>query len=257
MPVGYRGKTYQQGRARDLRAQGWTYTEIMEELGVAKSSVSLWCRDVQVDEEVWAARASANRRRGVLRRPNALAERRRQEIDELLVAGRDRIRALSEEAFLVAGAALYAGEGAKTDRKVVFTNSDPRMIVFFLAWLRHFFQVEESRLRLRLYLHDGLDLEEANSFWAEATAIPVHQFTAPYRAVADPSIRTAKHPMGCPSVIYSCSRTHRTVMGLVHALLLSDVPSGVAQLVEHATVNRVVVGSSPTPGASPFESAGP
>jgi hypothetical protein len=175
----------------------------------------------------------------------------------MLALGRQRIGRLSEEAFLAAGAALYAGEGGKSDRRVVFVNSDHRMIRFFLAWLRHFFDIDEARLRVGVYLHDGLDIDRATAFWAEVTSVPRSQFTAPYRAVADPSIRRSKHPMGCARVVYSCARTHRGVMGLVHALLLSDVPSGVAQLVEHATVNRVVVGSSPTPGACPFESAGP
>jgi hypothetical protein len=54
---------------------------------------------------------------------------------------------------------------------------------------------------------------------------------------------------------YSCSRTRPTILGLVGALLSSEVlPSGVAQLEERWIVNPLAVGSSPTPGASP---AGP
>jgi hypothetical protein len=60
------------------------------------------------------------------------------------------------------------------------------------------------------------------TFWADLTGIPTAQFTQPYRAVADPSIRRSKHPMGCPSVTYSCSRTHRAVMGMIDALLSFD-----------------------------------
>jgi hypothetical protein len=119
-------------------------------------------------------------------------------------------------------AALYAGEGSKTDRRVKFTNSDPRMVAFFCAWLRRFFVIDEGRLRLHLYLHKGLDLDAALSFWSEVTGIPLTQFMKAYRAEPDPSIRHTKHPMGCPSVEYSCSTTHRRVMGLVHALLGSS-----------------------------------
>jgi len=100
------------------------------------------------------------------------------------------------------------------------------MLRFFCAWLRHFFEVDESRLRMRLYLHQGLDLDEATAFWSELTGIPLTQFGKPYRAVPDPSIRKSKHPMGCPSVIYSCSRTHRAVMGLVEALLCCEAIPG-------------------------------
>src|SRR3954453_7565802 len=236
--MGYRGKTREQTRARALRAEGWTYNEICAELEVSKSSVSNWCRDVPVDESVWAKRVRDNKRSGARTRPNALAARRHREIDELLQAGRRRISSLSEEAFLAAGVAFYASEGSKRDGRIAFANSDSRMIAFFLAWLRHFFAVDESRLRLRIYLHEGLDLEDANRFWSELTGIPPSQFGKAYRAVPDPSIRRSKHPMGCATVVYNCSRTHRAVMGLANALLSSDVRSGVAQLAERLTVNQ-------------------
>jgi hypothetical protein len=165
----------------------------------------------------------ANRNHGAqTRRPHRQALEKRAEIERYRAEGRRRIGRLQEGEFLVAGAALYAGEGAKRDGGVRFANSDPRMIVFFLAWLRRFFEVDESRLRLRLYLHEGLDLAAANRFWSDLTAIPEEQFVKPYRAVADPTIRRSKHPMGCPCVVYSCSATHRAVMGLVHALLSCD-----------------------------------
>ena len=71
------------------------------------------------------------------------------EIEALLEEGRERIPRLSKREFLIAGAALYAREGCKTDGDVGFANSDPRMMAFFCAWLRRFFDVDESRLRLR------------------------------------------------------------------------------------------------------------
>jgi transposase len=44
--MGYRGKVEEQERARALRAEGHTLADIAAKLGVAKSSVSLWVRDV-------------------------------------------------------------------------------------------------------------------------------------------------------------------------------------------------------------------
>jgi hypothetical protein len=100
------------------------------------------------------------------------------------------------------------------------------MIAFFCSWLRHFFAVDEARLRMRVYLHEGLDLEAAEHFWSGITNIPRAQFRAPYRAKADPTIRLSKHDHGCAYVRYSCSRTHREVMGLVRALLSSEAIPG-------------------------------
>ena len=44
--MGYRGKLREQEQARALRAQNRTLQDIADHLGVAKSSVSLWVRDV-------------------------------------------------------------------------------------------------------------------------------------------------------------------------------------------------------------------
>ncbi|HET9610618.1 MAG TPA: hypothetical protein VFP06_13495 [Acidimicrobiales bacterium] len=218
--MGYRGKVAEQARARELRAQAWTLNEIAAELGVARSSVSLWVRDVGFDESVRAARAGANRNAGARRRgPNALARRRQHEIDRLMAEGREAIGSMSDRDLLIAGTALYAGEGAKADGSVVFANSDVRMVVLFLRYLRRFFEVDETRLRARLYLHQGLDLAAAVAFWSQATGIPPAQFSKPYRAVPDVSIRHSKHTMGCLYVKYSCSRTHRAITGLMAGLL--------------------------------------
>jgi hypothetical protein len=216
--MGYRGKTSEHERARELRAGGMTMPDIAAALGVSRSSVSLWTRDVPFEARV--RRPSPNRR------PSSLAVAKQAEIERLLAEGRERIGCLNQREFLVAGTALYAGEGSKSDGTVKFANSDPRMIAFFCAWFRWFFQPDETRLRGRIYLHEGLDLDAAEAYWSAVTGIPRAQFGKPYRAVADASIRTNKHSHGCAYVVYACSRTHRAVMGLVHALLSSEAIPG-------------------------------
>jgi transcriptional regulator with XRE-family HTH domain len=212
--VGYRGKQAEQARARELRAESWTLAEIAAELGVSKSSVSLWVRDVPF--------VPRPRNRGApTQRPHPLAVAKAAEVAALTEAGLERIGTLSDRDLLIAGVALYAGEGSKTDGAVQFANSDPRMIELFLRFLRSHFVIDEARLRVRLYLHQGLDLARAQAFWVGLTGIPAEQFGKPYRAVPDSSVRNSKHPMGCPSVRYACSSTHRRLMGLVGGLLKS------------------------------------
>lgn len=211
--MGYRGKLVERERARELRAQGMSLLAIAEELGVSKSSVSLWVRDMDVE---------VRRREVVARRPNRLHARRLAEIEAMNAEGARRLGVLSETAFLAAGAALYAGEGSKTDGQVLFANTNPDLVVFFLRWFRRFFEVDESRLRVRLYLHEGLDLDAAIGYWSLLTGIPPSQFHKPYRAVADGGIRYSKHQYGCAAVRYGSAATHRAVMGLVRALLTSS-----------------------------------
>lgn len=217
--MGYAGKVTEQRRARELRAQAWTLQEIAAELGVSKSSVSVWVRDVE-----FVPRPRNRGHRSM--KPHPLNVARLADIERCRAEGAERIGRLSEREFLVLGLALYAGEGSKTRSDVSFANSDPRMIWMFVTWLRRFFPVVESKLRVKLYLHEGLDLGAAIRFWAELTGIPAAQFTKPYRAVADPTRRRAKHLMGCPSVVYRSAALHRRVMGLVEAVLSSTAVPG-------------------------------
>jgi len=91
--MGYRGKIDEQNRARDLRARGMTLLDIATEVGVAKSSVSLWVRDVRF--------TPLPRRTGARQRePNVLQRRKAAEIEALLNEGRERVGTLSEREFL-------------------------------------------------------------------------------------------------------------------------------------------------------------
>ena len=177
--MGYRGKLREQAQARELRAQNLTLQEIADRLGVSKSSVSLWVRDVPF--------TPSKRRHGPQRRPNRLHEEKLAQIAALDQAGIDLIGTMSAEAFLAAGVALYAGEGGKTDGDVRFANTDSAMMSLFCAWLRRFFVIDESRLRVRVYLHEGLDLDAAQQFWSDVTGVPLAQFGKAYRAKADPT----------------------------------------------------------------------
>ncbi|WP_157042216.1 helix-turn-helix domain-containing protein [Nitriliruptor alkaliphilus] len=223
-PAGYRGKLHEKARARELRAQAWTMPEIAEHLGVSKSSVSLWTRDVPFDP---TARRSARTDRRPRGSDHPLRRRKLERIEQLRCEAVDRIGTLDDLALLHAGLGLYAGDGSKTQSSVRFANSDPRMVALFCRWLRRFFEVDEDRLRVTLYLHAGLDLVAAEAHWAEVTGVPVSQFGKPYRAAPDASIRHNKHVHGCAHVAYHSADTHRQGLALMDALLTAPhEPSG-------------------------------
>lgn len=217
--MGNRGHVEKQARARELRAQAWTLQEICDELGCSKSSASLWTRGVEFTPKP--------RSRGIgVTKPHPMHLAKLAEIERFNAEGREVISRLSEREFLAAGLGLYAGDGSKGDGSVQFSNSNPLLVAFFCCWFRAFFDVDETRLRAKLYLHAGLDLDAAETHWAGVTGVPVEQFNKPYRAVPDHSIRHSKHRFGCAHVLYNCSATKRKLMGLMRALVSSpfDIP---------------------------------
>ncbi len=210
--MGYNGKVAERQRARELRVAAWTIDAIAAEVGASKASVSSWVRDVD-----FVPRPRNRGHRAV--RTHPLRVRKLAEIEHFRIEGLARVGTLTDREFLVLGLALYAGEGAKTGNEVRFANCDPRLIRTFVAWLRRYFDIDEARWRAHLYLHDGLDLAAAHAFWSELTGIPIDQFRKPYRAAADPSLRTSKHVMGCLSVRYNSAQLFRRVMGMVEAVV--------------------------------------
>lgn len=210
--MGNRGHLGKQERARELRAQAWTLAEIAAELGCAKSSASLWTRDVEFT-------AKPRNRGNSVTKPHPMHLAKLAEIEECRRWAAEAIGTMSERDLFMAGIGLYAGDGAKTGGAVKFANSNPALVGLFCRWFRRFFAPDETRMRVRLYLHVGLDLEAAQAHWSGVTDVPIGQFTKAHRAVPDASIRHNKHPFGCAHVCYSCTATMRKVTGLLEALV--------------------------------------
>ncbi len=216
--MGYGGKFVERDQARLLRGQAWTLQEIADELGVSKSSVSVWVRDVEF--------VAKPRNRGHAdQRPHPLHLRKLQEIERCRTEADELFKVLTRRERDLFALGLYAGEGEKTDGRVSMANTNPAFLRVFVEWLREEFAVDGARLRVRLYLHVGLDLDAANEFWSEALDIPIVQFHRPYRASPDATRRRAKHVLGCATVSYSCALTHRRVMARIEAVTsLFDLP---------------------------------
>jgi hypothetical protein len=209
--MGYGGKFVERERARELRAKSWTLQEIATELGVAKGSVSVWVRDVEFTPRPRNRGHSGHQ-------PHPLHLKKLAEIEQCRAEAEAEYLGMSADHLDAFALGLYAGEGAKTPGAVSMANTNPLLLRLFVDWLRRSFEIDEDRLRARLYLHDGLDLEAATAYWSAATSIPERQFQRAYRAVADPSRRHTKHERGCLTIVYHCSVTHRRVMARIAAI---------------------------------------
>ena len=187
--MGNGGKFVEREQARRLRAQSWTLQQIADELGVAKGSVSVWVRDVDFVPKPRNRGHSSHQPHPLHVKKLAEIKRCKAEADQLFA----RLTPRERDLFALG---LYAGEGEKSDKRVSMANTNPVYLRVFVTWLREEFVVDEARLRVRLYLHDGLDVDESNEFWSVALAIPVGQFQKPYRAEANETIRGSSHLSG-------------------------------------------------------------
>jgi transposase-like protein len=176
-------KPHMRLKARELRKSGLNYKQIAAELGVSKSSVSLWVRDLPPPErlsyeETRARCAEGLRRYWAVERP--LREAERQAVQRTAAA---EIGHLADREVLIAGAIAYWCEGAKNkphrrDDRVIFTNSDPLLIGLFLRFL-DVAGVSRDELICRVQIHEHADVDAAEKFWLGLTGIDPMQFRRP------------------------------------------------------------------------------
>jgi AcrR family transcriptional regulator len=165
-------------QARELRTQGLSYNEIVARLGVSKSSVSLWVRDLPCPERF--AYVLNERRQEGLRRFNEARSAHQAAETEIAAA---EVGELSDREVLIAGAIAYWCEGAKNKpnrkaNRVIFINSDPGLITFFLRFLDAA-GVNRDDLIFRVHIHENADVEAAQRFWLKITGTRPSQFRPP------------------------------------------------------------------------------
>lgn len=202
-----RAKDELRASARALRTQGMDYEEIAAALGVAKSSVSLWVRDLPTPARLSYAEcrkrsAEGARRYWAAERP--VREARRAAVRTAAAA---EIGELTDRELLVAGAIAYWCEGTKSkphrrSDRVVFINSDPALIRFFLRFL-DVAGTSRTDLCFRVYIHETADVESAQRFWLEVTGATIDQFATPVMKRHNP--KTVRKNVG--ETYYGCLRT--------------------------------------------------
>jgi len=175
MMVRYPRKRYAYEKSRFLRRRkGWSYDEIKKELGVAKSTVSLWCQDI-VLSPIHRARIERKRRENPHLGGIANHIKREKEIRSIVANAAKEITAMDLDAFRIAGATLYWAEGAKTEGASL-SNSDPKIIEFIIRWLNSVFNIHPRNLAASLHIHYGDDDKRIKRYWSSLTNIPLTNF---------------------------------------------------------------------------------
>lgn len=163
--------------ARDLRKGGQSYSEISEALHVSKSTVCIWCKDIQLNQEQKQNIAKKNQgyKLGALankiKRQKEIEVIRSEAFKEITSLDKNDARRLKD-----IGTMLYWAEGTKKN-VVDITNSDPEIIKIGMSWLRNICGVKDHQFRASIFYHAGQDENEIKEYWSKITDIPLNQFT--------------------------------------------------------------------------------
>jgi transposase-like protein len=222
-------KTHERERARLMRRdEGRSIKEIAGLLGVARSTVSLWVRDIELSPQQHAALRERNPAYNGQRKGSeahiAKSRERRQRYQEL---GRSVAR--RGDCRYAAGCMLYWAEGAKSRNQLRISNSDPALIAFFVDFLREHFSVPDASLRVKchLFADHRQRQEEVEQFWVDLLGLRRTNLQQSYVnrfSRASKRKRTNKLPYGTCNVIVNDTRVVQAIYGSIQELAGFDRP---------------------------------
>jgi hypothetical protein len=216
-------KTAEKKRAIELRKQGKTYSEIMKEVPVAKATISLWLHDVGLakaqKQRITQKRIDAQKRGAQARKDDRI---RREK--EVIQQAKKEIGRISKRELLLIGTALYWGEGSKAkphnrSQGLHFGNSDAKMIIVYMAWLRDVLAVKNEDITLSLYIHENNAhrIQEVRKHWVEITGLTDKHITYTYFKKHNPKTKRRNTDVAYFGVIVikvrSSVHLHRKVQG--------------------------------------------
>lgn len=185
-----------------MRREGASLGDIAAAVGCAKSSVSLWVRDIPLADEQMAALEARN---PVVTRQRVGSFAWSRKNRNLRQDAQDdgMRRAQVRDPLHLAGCMLYWAEGSKSRNQVAFTNSDADMMAFFLEFLRRSYGVPDEKVTLsvNVFLGNGKTLAEIEEWWLTGLDLPAGCLR---KATVNSPSRASKRVR--PQLIYGTAR---------------------------------------------------
>ncbi len=169
-----------------LRKQGKSLPYVHTTLGIPKSTLSYWFKDVTLTDKQ-KLRLHTNWKNGLVKaRSAAVVWHNNGKRERLQMAERQAIDLLEKidvrnlHITELALALLYLGEGTKAKEETGMGSSDPVILKFFIYCLRNIYDVPEDKIKYELHLRADQNPEKMMLFWAKELGVKKANFSKPY-----------------------------------------------------------------------------
>lgn len=209
-------------RAAKLRKSGKSYLQIQRELSVPRSTLCTWLGHKY--PEVFTEKLRLQHLHRIREIAAASIRKIKQSRDEIYVLrGKAMARQIDTKDLLYLKsllAMLYWAEGTKHRRVsgLRFANTDPQMILLYMALLRKAYPIEEKKLRMRIHVHYYHDIEKTRLYWSNLTGIPLEQFGKIWLKPRSKTRKFRENFMGLCFVSYLDSTIRKEILGLAYAI---------------------------------------
>jgi predicted transcriptional regulator len=191
-------KSIEREKARVMRQEGQSVRDIAKALGVARSSVSVWVRDVVLTQAQIDALTTRN---PIYDRQHKGAKGRQRLAREARIEARKNGHEVAKrkEYLHALGCGLYWGEGAKDRVSCQLANSDPYLLKVWLQFLHQYFPDVKTTLIIHCYTGNGLSVEEIENYWSDTLGIPKGDFR---KTRVNPISRASLHKKPQNTLLY-------------------------------------------------------
>lgn len=174
-------------KAQVLRRAGTSIIVIARKLGISKSTVSKWCRDIILSDEQLEKllkNKGVSVTKGQRMGAEANKKKRFDAIKDAELWGAKLIKKISTRELLLIATALYWSEGSKSDRTsgFIFVNSDPEMILVMKLFLTNVLNISSEEIVCSIQINKIHEtrISIVLNFWKKLLDLQNSQFRRPY-----------------------------------------------------------------------------
>ena len=220
--------------ALKLRLAGRSYNEISRLLNVPKSTLSGWFTNLELSEkarERIQKRVSRGTLRGLVKRNKNQTHLAIQRMRHIRQEAENEIKNINQNELKLTGTALYWAEGYKrllvrngrelTHHSVALTNSDPKLIMMFLRFLREVCEVPNEKITADIRIYEHMSERFLFDFWQKITKLPKENFGKIYYGVSKSSLGKRpfnRLPYGTILIRVNSTNLFHKIMGWIEGL---------------------------------------
>lgn len=213
-------------KAFSLRKKGYSYNMITDRLGISKSTLSCWFKEMpfvpnkQVVERI---------KKGPFKSGQIRHNQRVANIARIKKIAKKELGKITRRDLWMLGLGLYAGEGSKFFETTQIINSDPDIVKLAIKWFNDICEITNDHITIAMHLYPDNNEKECINFWKKVTGLSLKQFrkTLIDRRTNKTSNKKRKLPYGTVrlSIISNGNpdfgvNLHRRIMGWIEGSLV-------------------------------------
>ncbi|TSD03205.1 MAG: Uncharacterized protein Athens071416_266 [Parcubacteria group bacterium Athens0714_16] len=160
-----------------LRKKGFSYSFIINETDVSKSTLSCWLSKIPFKPNKETVERIG---RGKLKTAMIKTSQKMQMIEKTKKIAKEDITNISERDLFMLGLGLYIGEGSKSANIVRVINSDPDIIKLAIKWFEKTCGIDKNNFSITIHLYPDNDIEKCLNYWSGVTGIRRSNFNKTY-----------------------------------------------------------------------------